>query len=566
MKETGWKKTAGNGSDGKRTEGKKSFGRGEKTTGFSKNSAKVGVNGEKQGKSARKVSGVEDKWVTHGDRKRNVGEKDGQKTVRGGQRGKTKCPIYRECGGCQYLHLTYDQQLKEKQKRMEELLGGVCPVRPIIGMEEPYHYRNKVHAVFGLDRKNNPISGIYKEGTHRILPVDSCLIEDQKADEIIVTIRSMLRSFKIRVFDEDTGYGLLRHVLIRRGFTTGEILVVLVTASPVFPSKNNFVKALREKHPEITTIVQNINGRNTSMVLGDKEHVLYGKGYIEDVLCGLRFRISSRSFYQINSAQTEKLYAKAMELAELTGNETVLDAYCGIGTIGLIASKHAGKVIGVELNQDAVRDAVQNAKKNGITNAQFFCNDAGRFMSHMAARGESADVVFMDPPRSGSTEEFIDAVALMQPKRVVYISCGPDTLARDLKVFAKHGYRAKEAWPVDLFGWTGHVETVALLTKKDITDNGKRDFSVELEVPISPVADQDYKEKKPTYENIKKYIMEKHGVKVHTAYIAEVKRDCELDMRPNYNVSKKEAPVVKYCTPEKREYIMEALRYYKLVV
>ena len=370
MKETGWKKTAGNGSDGKRTEGKKSFGRGEKTTGFSKNSAKVGVNGEKQGKSARKVSGVEDKWGTHGDRKRNVGEKDGQKTVRGGQRGKTKCPIYRECGGCQYLHLTYDQQLKEKQKRMEELLGGVCPVRPIIGMEEPYHYRNKVHAVFGLDRKNNPISGIYKEGTHRILPVDSCLIEDQKADEIIVTIRSMLRSFKIRVFDEDTGYGLLRHVLIRRGFTTGEILVVLVTASPVFPSKNNFVKALREKHPEITTIVQNINGRNTSMVLGDKEHVLYGKGYIEDELCGLRFRISSRSFYQINSVQTEKLYGKAMELAELTGKETVLDAYCGIGTIGLIASKHAGKVIGVELNQDAVRDAVQNAKKNGITRTE----------------------------------------------------------------------------------------------------------------------------------------------------------------------------------------------------
>ena len=296
--------------------------------------------------------------------------------------------------------------------------------------------------------------------------MDSCLIEDQKADEIIVTIRSMLRSFKIRVFDEDTGYGLLRHVLIRRGFTTGEILVVLVTASPVFPSKNNFVKALREKHPEITTIVQNINGRSTSMVLGDKEHVLYGKGYIEDVLCGLRFRISSRSFYQINSVQTEKLYGKAMELAELTGKETVLDAYCGIGTIGLIASKHAGKVIGVELNQDAVRDAVQNAKKNGITNAQFFCNDAGRFMSHMAGRSESADVVFMDPPRSGSTEEFIDAVALMQPKRVVYISCGPDTLARDLKVFAKHGYRAKEAWPVDLFGWTGHVETVTLLTRK----------------------------------------------------------------------------------------------------
>ena len=544
MKETGWKKTAGNGSDGKRTEGKKSFGRGEKTTGFSKNSAKVGVNGEKQGKSARKVSEVEDKWGTHGDRKRNVGEKGGQKTVRGGQRGKTKCPIYRECGGCQYLHLTYDQQLKEKQKRMEELLGGVCPVRPIIGMEEPYHYRNKVHAVFGLDRKNNPISGIYKEGTHRILPVDSCLIEDQKADEIIVTIRSMLRSFKIRVFDEDTGYGLLRHVLIRCGFTTGEILVVLVTASPVFPSKNNFVKALREKHPEITTIVQNINGRSTSMVLGDKEHVLYGKGYIEDVLCGLRFRISSRSFYQINSAQTEKLYGKAMELAGLTGKETVLDAYCGIGTIGLIASKHAGKVIGVELNQDAVRDAVQNAKKNGITNAQFFCNDAGRFMSHMAARGESADVVFMDPPRSGSTEEFIDAVALMQPKRVVYISCGPDTLAR-------------EAWPVDLFGWTEHVETVCLLVLRNPVTHINIDVDVEEMV-------QD-KRGMATYGQIKEYVLEHSGLKVSSLYIAQVKQKHGIIERENYNKPKSEDARQPQCPPEKERAITEALKHFGML-
>ena len=559
MKETGWKKTAGNGSDGKRTEGKKSFGWGEKTTGFSKNSAKVGVNGEKKGKSARKVSGVEDKWGTHGDRKRNVGEKDGQKTVRGGQRGKTKCPIYRECGGCQYLHLTYDQQLKEKQKRMEELLGGVCPVRPIIGMEEPYHYRNKVHAVFGLDRKNNPISGIYKEGTHRIFPVDSCLIEDQKADEIIVTIRSMLRSFKIRVFDEDTGYGLLRHVLIRRGFTTGEILVVLVTASPVFPSKNNFVKALREKHPEITTIVQNINGRSTSMVLGDKEHVLYGKGYIEDELCGLRFRISSRSFYQINSVQTEKLYGKAMELAELTGKETVLDAYCGIGTIGLIASKHAGKVIGVELNQDAVRDAVQNAKKNGITNAQFFCNDAGRFMSHMAARGESADVVFMDPPRSGSTEEFIDSVALMQPKWVVYISCGPDTLARDLRMFAKHGYKAKEAWPVDLFGWTEHVETVVLLSKGEVDSKKIRvEFSLE-DMDMSEFQDG------ATYTQIKDYVLEHTGLKVSNLYISQIKRKCGIEVGKNYNLPKSEDSRQPQCPPEKEKAIREALKYFGMI-
>ena len=471
MKETGWKKTAGNGSDGKRTEGKKSFGRGEKTNGFSKNSAKVGVNGEKQGKSARKVSGVEDKWGTHGDRKRNVGEKDGQKTVHGGQREKTKCPIYRECGGCQYLHLTYDQQLKEKQKRMEELLGGVCPVRPIIGMEEPYHYRNKVHAVFGLDRKNNPISGIYKEGTHRILPVDSCLIEDQKADEIIVTIRSMLRSFKIRVFDEDTGYGLLRHVLIRRGFTTGEILVVLVTASPVFPSKNNFVKALREKHPEITTIVQNINGRSTSMVQGDKEHVLYAKGYIEDELCGLRFRISSRSFYQINSVQTEKLYGTALEYAGLTGGEVVWDLYCGIGTISLFLAKKAKQVYGVEIVPQAIDDAKNNAKINDITNAEFYVGKAEEVLPEYykeyekTHNGETAhaDVIVVDPPRKGCEESLLQTIVDMQPEKVVYVSCDSATLARDVKFLRANGYELKDVTPVDQFPHTVHVEVVCCL-------------------------------------------------------------------------------------------------------
>lgn len=376
------------------------------------------------------------------------------------------CPVYRQCGGCQLLHLPYKEQLAKKQKMMEGLLAGICPVKPIIGMKEPFHYRNKVHAVFGHDRKGNPLSGVYKEGTHILVPVESCMIEDEKADEIIGTIRGMLKSFKIRTFDEDTGYGLLRHVLVRRGFSTGEIMVVLVTASPIFPSKNNFVKALRAKHPEITTIVQNINGRNTSMVLGDKEHVLYGKGYIEDELCGLRFRISSRSFYQVNPVQTEVLYNKALELAGLTGKETVLDAYCGIGTIGLIASRKAAKVIGVELNKDAVRDAVQNAKINGIENAQFYCNDAGKFMVNMAKRGEKADVVLMDPPRSGSTKEFIDAVACMGPEKVVYVSCGPETLARDLRMFMGKGYRVKEAWAVDMFPETGHCEVCVELCRK----------------------------------------------------------------------------------------------------
>ena len=321
--------------------------------------------------------------------------------------------------------------------------------------------------MFDHDKKGNPVSGVYEANTHRVVPIESCLIEDQKADEIIGTIRGMLKSFKIKTFDEDTGYGLLRHVLIRRGFATGDIMVVLVTASPVFPSKNNFVRALREKHPEITTIVQNINGRDTSMVLGDRENVLYGKGYIEDILCGFRFRISSKSFYQVNPVQTEVLYRKAIELAGLTGKDTVIDAYCGIGTIGIVASQEADRVIGVELNRDAVRDAAQNAKINGIKNAQFYCNDAGAFMSKMADNGEHVDVVFMDPPRSGSTEEFIQSVAKIKPEKVVYVSCGPETLARDLGVFRKMGYEAKVAWGVDMFPQAAHTECCVKLERKE---------------------------------------------------------------------------------------------------
>ena len=376
---------------------------------------------------------------------------------------KSLCPHFKKCGGCQYLDMPYEKQLEKKQKEVTELLKPFCKVNPIVGMDDPFHYRNKVHAVFGLDKKKKIISGVYKEGTHTILPVDVCLIENEKADAIIKTVRELLPSFKMKVYDEDTGYGFLRHVLIRTAHKTGEIMVVLVTASPVFPSKNNFVKALRKEHPEITTVVQNVNNRGTSMVLGDKEQVLYGPGFIVDELCGKRFRISSKSFYQINPDQTEKLYDLAIKAAKLTGKETVIDAYCGIGTIGIAAASGAKEVIGVELNKDAVRDAGTNAKMNGIKNIRFYNNDAGKFMVQMASQGAKADVVLMDPPRSGSTEEFINAVATLAPKRVVYVSCGPDTLARDLAYFKKKGYRAVEGWAVDMFPMTSHVECVIMM-------------------------------------------------------------------------------------------------------
>ena len=377
-----------------------------------------------------------------------------------------RCPVYKKCGGCDFQGVPYEEQLKIKETQVRQLLAPFCKVHPIAGMKNPYHYRNKVHAVFSHDKKGNAVSGVYQKGTHIVVPVERCMIEDEKADEIIGSIRGLLKSFKIRTYDEDTGYGLLRHVLVRRGFASGEILVVLVTASPVFPSKNNFVKALRKLHPEITTIVQNVNGRGTSMVLGNQEKTLYGKGYIEDILCGYTFRISPKSFYQVNPAQTEILYKKAIKLAGLTGKELVLDAYCGIGTIGLMASRGAGQVIGVELNRDAVRDAVANAKRNQVKNVRFYCADAGKFMVDMAADGIKADVVFMDPPRSGSDVTFLDCLAKMAPKRVVYISCEPESLARDLKYLKKKGYQAEGAWPVDMFGWTGCVETVVMLSRK----------------------------------------------------------------------------------------------------
>ncbi len=397
-------------------------------------------------------------------------EKRKQEKPAPGEDGKKKrvCPYEKKCGGCSMISLPYEKTLKIKERRVRELLSPYVRLSGIEGMEHPWHYRNKVHAAFarvydGHREKN--VCGIYREGTHKIVPVRSCKIENVKADRIIQDILELLPSFKIRVYDEDTGYGLLRHVLVRTARSAGEIMVVLVLASPVLPGKNNFVKALREKHPEITTIVINVNDQHTSMVLGQRESVAYGKGYIEDILCGHRFRISSRSFYQINSVQTEKLYRQAVEWAALTGEETVVDAYCGIGTIGITASEGAKEVIGVELNGDAVRDAAENAKRNEITNIRFLNGDAGAFLERYVEEGNKCDVLFLDPPRSGSTEQFLRSAAKARPKRMIYISCEPETLARDLKRLQSFGYYAQEAKAFDMFPFTENIETAVLLTR-----------------------------------------------------------------------------------------------------
>ena len=363
-----------------------------------------------------------------------------------------ECDLAKKCGGCQYQGMDYEKQLNKKHREVKELLGSFGKVEPVIGMQEPFHYRNKVNATFQRLKNGTVISGAYQQGTHSVVKIDECQIEDKIADSIIYDIRGMLRSFKIKVYDEDSGYGLLRHVLVRRGFRTGEVMVVLVLASPILPSKNNFVKALREKHPEVTTVVVNVNDRRTSVVLGERNITIYGKGFIEDELCGLRFRISPSSFYQV--------------FAGLTGKEKVIDAYCGIGTIGMAAAGKAGSVIGVEVNRDAVRDAVTNAKRNNMKNITFYNEDAGEFMVKMAAQGETADVVFMDPPRAGSDEAFLSSLLQLSPKRVVYISCNPVTQARDLKYLTSHGYRVERCQPVDMFPWTYHIENIVALVQK----------------------------------------------------------------------------------------------------
>lgn len=370
------------------------------------------------------------------------------------------CPYVAKCGACHIGEKSYEEELAEKKAQIVTHIGKYCgKINDVAGMYYPYHYRNKVHAVFGRI-KDEVVAGTYEEGTHTIIPVSDCLIEDTQASAIIRTVAGLIQSFKLWVYNEDTGRGLMRHILVRKGASTKQIMVVLVTASPEFPHKNNFVAELRRMHPEITTIVQNINDKQTTMVLGEREKILFGQGYIEDVLMGLRFRISPSSFYQVNSAQTQVLYKRAIQAAGLTGKERVIDAYCGIGTIGMCMSAKAAHVTGIELNAQAVKDAKANAKRNHINNIHFIAADATEYMTRMSQNGEKADVIVMDPPRSGSTEAFVKAAASLKPSRIVYVSCNPETLGRDLAWFGREGYRAQEAFPVDMFGFTEHVEVI----------------------------------------------------------------------------------------------------------
>ncbi|MBR0405194.1 MAG: 23S rRNA (uracil(1939)-C(5))-methyltransferase RlmD [Eggerthellaceae bacterium] len=384
------------------------------------------------------------------------------------------CPVARTCGGCSRIGEPYGQQLSRKDAYVADLFGEVrsegAELRPTLGMDEPFHYRNKVTSPFAPGKRGpnggrEILTGMYAAGSHRIVPTDGCLLENEQAQQVIRAIKSIMRKHGVAPYDEDKGTGFMRHAVVRVGHESEEVLVTLVTNEEAFPSSKAFCRELVKRCPFITSIVQNVNTRQTNVILGEREQRLYGPGFILDTLCGLSFRISSRSFYQVNATQTAVLYEQALAFADLGPGQVAIDAYCGTGTIGLVAAKRSGaQVIGVDSVESAIRDARENARHNGIENARFSTADASVFMRDLAAEGQRVDVVFMDPPRAGSTEEFLDALAQLAPARVVYVSCNPETQVRDLRYLEERGYQLRVVQPVDMFPHTDHVETVVLLS------------------------------------------------------------------------------------------------------
>lgn len=454
--------------------------------------------------------------------------------------------------------MPYEKQLEWKQSKADRMLSKFCKVNQILDMEIPYNYRNKVQTAFRLNQRKQLVSGVYQSSSGNLAVTNDCMLENERCTAVVQTIKKLMISFKLPPYDFRSGSGLVRHVLTRYSQTTGQLMVCIVTSSPLFPSKNNFVSALIKAHPEIKTIVQNICTNPMQLTLGERQNVLYGKGYIEDILCGKKFRISPSSFYQVNSVQTEKLYKLAINAACISKNDTVIDAYCGTGTIGILCADKAKEVIGAELNVSACRDAVINAKINNLDNISFVNADAGDFMQRLAQQGKPADVVIMDPPRAGSDRRFLESLAKMSPSKVVYISCKIETLERDLKLLRKLGYKAKFIQPVDMFPHTTGIETVVLLSKLKSTHH------IEVELKTDEL-DLTSVESKATYDEIKAYVKEHTGLTVSSLNIAQVKQKCGIIERENYNKAKSKDSRQPKCPMEKEEAIRNALKYFRMV-
>lgn len=378
---------------------------------------------------------------------------------------KLNCNVSKKCNSCQLDNLSYNEQLKYKQNMCCKYLGSFCKIDNIIGMDTPFSYRNKAQAVFKRERDKSISWGLYKSTTNTIVKTRECKLHTKNSNEVFNSLSELFKSFKISPYDPFRGTGFIKSVVVREGFNTGEVMVILNGASPIFPAKKTFVSALLKKHPYITTIVTTVNKDRKKLFIGKTQDVLYGDGYIKDTLCGKTFIISPSSFYQINPVQTEKLYQKAIELARLSGTQTVLDSYCGVGTIGICAADSAKQVLAVESNKDAIADAKKNAKLNSVKNINFTCADAKDYIAYLKEEGIKIDVAFVDPPRMGCSKEFLQSIIDMDIKTVVYVSCNIETQSRDLRLMKKHGYKVERIRPVDMFPHTNHIESIALITK-----------------------------------------------------------------------------------------------------
>lgn len=469
---------------------------------------------------------------------------------------------YLRSGIADFGHMTYEEQLKFKRKQVVDNLyktAGISDVEvaETLGMETPYAYRNK--AQVPVRRVKGQLeTGFYRKNSHDLIPIEDFLIQDKEIDKLIVFVRDLLRRYDLKPYDEKEQTGLIRHLVVRRGHYSGQMMLVFVTTRPKIFRIDQIIAKITEAFPNVVSIIQNINDKNTNAIFGKEFRTLFGQDTITDSMLGNDYEISAQSFYQVNTEMAEKLYQTAIDFSDLNSDSIVIDAYSGIGTIGLSFAKQVKEVYGVEVIETAVEDAKKNAERNGITNAHYVADSAENAMAKWSKDGIKPDVIIVDPPRKGLTESFIKASVAMQPEKITYVSCNPATMARDIKLYQELGYELKKVQPVDLFPQTHHVETVALLSKLDV------DKHIDVEIKLDEL-DLTSAESKATYAQIKQYILEKFDLKVSTLYIAQIKKKCGIALREHYNKSKKEKQVIPQCTPEKEEAIMDALRHFKMI-
>ena len=469
---------------------------------------------------------------------------------------------YLRSGIADFGHMTYEEQLKFKRKQVVDNLYKTARISDVeiaetLGMETPYAYRNK--AQVPVRRVKGQLeTGFYRKNSHDLIPIEDFLIQDKEIDKLIVFVRDLLRRYDLKPYDEKEQTGLIRHLVVRRGHYSGQMMLVFVTTRPKVFRIDQVIAKITEAFPNVVSIIQNINDKNTNAIFGKEFRTLYGQDTITDSMLGNDYEISAQSFYQVNTEMAEKLYQTAIDFSDLNSDSIVIDAYSGIGTIGLSFAKQVKEVYGVEVIETAVEDAKKNAERNGITNAHYVADSAENAMAKWSKDGIKPDVIIVDPPRKGLTESFIKASVAMKPEKITYVSCNPATMARDIKLYQELGYELKKVQPVDLFPQTHHVETVALLSKLDV------DKHIDVEIELDEL-DLTSAESKATYAQIKEYVWNKFELKVPTLYIAQIKRKCGIELREHYSKSKKEKQIIPQCTPEKGEAIMDALRHFKMI-